>query len=143
MSLVRLVYASRATDKFQPASIKTILASARRNNGSSGVTGLLCFNQRCFLQCLEGPRDVVSQTYERILHDDRHQNAEIISFHYISRREFENWNMGYLQNTETMRDIIKRRTGQDEFTPLTLLPDDALALLTDIRDLIADLMEES
>lgn len=139
MSLVRLVYASRATDKFQPTSIKTILAAARRNNSNNDVTGLLCFNQYCFLQCLEGPRALVSQTYEKILHDDRHEQAEIISFHYISRREFENWNMGYLQNIDSMRDIIKRRTGKEEFTPLTLLPDDALGLLKDIRDLIAEL----
>lgn len=143
MSLVRLVYASRATDNFQPASIKTILASARRNNRNNDISGLLCFNQHCFLQCLEGPRAVVSQTYQRILLDERHEAAEIISYHYIAHREFESWNMGYLQDNAVMRDIIKRRTGNEVFTPLSLLPDEALTLLKDIRDMISEMSQEA
>lgn len=134
MSLVRLIYASRATDKFQPTSVKAILTSARRHNHANQVSGLLCFNQHCFLQCLEGPRAIVSQTYERILADDRHEAAEIISFHYVPRREFDDWNMGYLQDSATIRAIIKRRNGRDVFTPQDMLPDDALGLLKDIRD---------
>ena len=134
MSLVRLIYASRATEKFQPTSIKSILSSARRHNDENEVSGLLCFNQHCFLQCLEGPRAVVSQTYERILSDDRHDAAEIISFHYVSRREFDDWHMGYLQDSTAIRDIIKRRNGSTLFQPQLLLPDDAFGLLKDIRD---------
>lgn len=142
MSLVRLVYASRATDTFQPSSIKSILSSARRNNRRNGLSGLLCFNQHCFLQCLEGPRSLVNQTYQRILRDPRHTDAEIISYEYVNDNEFDSWNMGYLQDGPGMRDLIQQHSGQEIFAPLNMSPKAALELLKSIRDHIESMIEE-
>ncbi|SBS35609.1 Blue light-and temperature-regulated antirepressor YcgF [Marinomonas aquimarina] len=140
MSFVRLIYASRATAAFQPSSIQSILQAARRNNSQNGVTGVLCFNQLGFLQCLEGKRSDVNRTFERILRDPRHDHAEIICYRYTDQREFENWNMGYLQNNQVMRDLLMRNTGSTEFLPLTLIPEDAFAILKDVRNIIEDSM---
>lgn len=142
MSYVRLIYASRATAQFQPSSIQSILVSARRNNQRSAVTGLLCFNQHSFLQCLEGPRRAVNQTFQRILSDSRHENVEIICYRYTDEREFESWNMGYLQNNHTMRDLLLRSSGSEEFLPLTFSPEDAFAILKNVRDMIFAIQEE-
>ena len=106
MSYVRLIYASRATTAFQPSSIKAILQAARRNNQKNAITGLLCFNQRGFLQCLEGNRSIINKTFQHILTDPRHENIEIISYDYVETREFGIWSMGYLQNNQIMRDLL-------------------------------------
>ncbi|MBJ7552677.1 BLUF domain-containing protein [Marinomonas ostreistagni] len=142
MSFVRLIYASRATAEFQPSSIQSILQSARKNNQQNAVTGLLCFNQRGFLQCLEGKRADVNRTFQRILRDPRHESVEIISYQYTEKREFESWNMGYLQNNQVMRELLMRNTGSTEFLPLTLIPEDALAILKDVRNMIEDILQE-
>lgn len=142
MSFVRLIYASRATVEFQPSSIQSILQAARKNNSQNYITGLLCFNQRGFLQCLEGKRFEVNRTFQRILKDPRHENVEIISFQYSEKREFESWNMGYLQNNQIMRDLLMRHTGSAEFLPLTLIPEDAFAILKDIRAMMEEVAAE-
>ncbi|MCO4785418.1 Blue light-and temperature-regulated antirepressor YcgF [Marinomonas gallaica] len=142
MNLVRLIYASRATAEFKPSSIESILKSARFNNQRNSLTGLLCFNQHWFLQCLEGPRDQVCQTYARILSDPRHENVQIIGYDYTTQRDFDGWNMGYLQDNAVMRDLIRRRTGSEKFSPLSYTPDDAIAIVKDVRDLIASILEE-
>lgn len=142
MSLVRLIYASRATAEFKPSSIESILSSARSNNQRRSVTGLLCFNQHWFLQYLEGPREHVCQTYKRILQDSRHENVQIISYDYVEHREFDAWNMGYLQDNSTMRELIFRHTGSEKFLPLSYMPEDAFAIVTSVRDLIASILEE-
>ena len=54
MILVRLIYTSTVTEDFVPAEIDHILKTARANNKNRNVTGLLCFNNTFFLQCLEG-----------------------------------------------------------------------------------------
>ena len=142
MSYVRLIYASRATTAFKPSSVKSILQVARRNNQQNSITGLLCFNQQGFLQCLEGGRAMVNQTFQHILNDPRHENVEILSYDYTSSREFGAWNMGYLQNNQAMRDLLLRNTGVENFLPLSLAPEQALAILRDIRDIINSIPEE-
>lgn len=60
MFLVRLVYASQISDHFSADDIESILKKARKNNKKLNVTGLLCFNRKYFLQCLEGSRTNVN-----------------------------------------------------------------------------------
>ncbi|WP_158541225.1 BLUF domain-containing protein [Marinomonas piezotolerans] len=134
MALVRLVYVSRATKLFQPSSIKSLLATARRNNQNHQVTGLLCFNQHCFLQCLEGPRDKVNETFHRILSDPRHSHVEIVHFEYIEKREYVQWNMGYLQDNASIRALIQKHSQQEVFNPYELSVTATLGILRDVRD---------
>lgn len=134
MEMVRLIYASRATEVFKPTEIKSILSAARKNNSQSDITGLLCFTSRCFLQCLEGGRDKVNQTYLHIAQDKRHEDIQIISFEYIKEREFFGWNMGYLQDGPGMRELLTLHGGSETFNPYQLSPQAALNLMRDIRD---------
>ena len=78
MFLVRLIYTSKTSSqnvwKRITRIIENILEKARSNNLKNNVTGLLCFNNKYFLQCLEGSREKVNNTYHQILNDKRHSN---------------------------------------------------------------------
>jgi hypothetical protein len=83
------------------SNIANILASVRRNNAARGVAGLLYFNQHYFLQCLEGSRSAVNQSYHKILRDDRHTMPMLLEYQEIAERSFSTCEMRYLPATET------------------------------------------
>lgn len=97
MDLVRLIYTSTITEQFEVDDIARILKVAQVKNKALNVTGLLSFNRQFFLQCLEGTRQDVNQIYHKIATDPRHKKPEIIDYQEIPHREFDSWNMGYLQ----------------------------------------------
>jgi hypothetical protein len=59
---------------------------------------LLVYQQRV-VQVLEGPRDAVSATFERIARDVRHANLTVLSLGRIQQRDFEDWTMRLLPLT--------------------------------------------
>jgi hypothetical protein len=69
--LVRLLYCSRAVDT-SPAAIESILTQSRQHNAASGITGILCYGDGIFLQCIEGGRMQVSELFGSIQVDPRH-----------------------------------------------------------------------
>jgi len=99
-SIHRLVYYSRnrtvSSTEDMSATISQILQSARRNNARAGVTGALMFNAGCFAQVLEGPKDAVEHTFERIQQDERHGDVSVLGFGPVTERAFEGWSMGYV-----------------------------------------------
>jgi hypothetical protein len=92
--LVRLVYASRAAAPLTPAIVDSILEQSRRNNPSRGLTGILCFSNDLFMQVLEGGRDEVSELYNTIVRDSRHENVRLLVYEEIAERRFGGWTMG-------------------------------------------------
>ena len=56
MTLTRLIYSSQISDDFEHHDIKKILAIANKRNHQKGISGLLVFDHKSFLQCLQGPR---------------------------------------------------------------------------------------
>jgi hypothetical protein len=104
-SLYRLIYCSRniiaqvvpdaATPDGLEREVRAILTTARRLNAADNVTGALLFTTSGFAQVLEGPRDVVERTFERIGFDPRHTDVTILSFTPTERRSFPDWSMGF------------------------------------------------
>ena len=98
--LHRLVYYSRNRIVGGPAEvgreIRDILASSRKNNAPIGVTGALMFNAGCFGQVLEGKREVLESTFERIQRDTRHGDVSLLAFEPIEQRVFGAWSMGFV-----------------------------------------------
>ena len=92
--LVRLMYASRATDLVSHEALSAILRKSMANNPSAGVTGVLCFSGTIFLQVLEGGRSQVSALYNKITRDPRHNDVILLSYEEISERSFAAWAMG-------------------------------------------------
>jgi len=92
--LVRLMYASRATETVRPETLNAILKKSTHDNPGIGVTGVLCFSGDIFLQVLEGGRSQVSKLYNRIAQDPRHTDVVLLSYEEIDERSFAGWSMG-------------------------------------------------
>ena len=132
MSLFRLIYASRAAESLTPADHDQILESSQRNNGKAGVTGILAFGAREFLQCLEGSREAVNATYQRILSDPRHRDLVLIDCRDVDQRWFGEWGMHGLPPSRLTRQRVLRYSERELFTPTRLGGASAIALLADL-----------
>ena len=91
--MYQLTYISTARPGLIDADIDAILASSRRHNNRNGVTGILVYDGKRFLQALEGERDAVELTYHRIKADPRHRATVQLSLRDIGKREFGMWDM--------------------------------------------------
>ena len=92
--LVRLMYASRATEPVRQDSLQAILKKSTQNNPGIGVTGVLCFSGEIFLQVLEGGRAPVNALYNRIAKDPRHRDVLLLNYEEVDERSFAGWAMG-------------------------------------------------
>jgi len=136
MFLTRLIYASSIAEGFNISDVENIIHSARENNSSLDVTGLLCFNQNYFLQCLEGSRTNVNHVYQQILNDHRHTKIIMLDYREISVREFSSWAMGYVPATSMTAPINLRYSGSREFNPYAMSGNSAHALMLELRSSI-------
>ncbi|NJM35103.1 MAG: BLUF domain-containing protein [Rhodomicrobium sp.] len=93
MSLTRLIYFSEY-DRSKSLDLEELLSISRRNNRQVNVTGFLFFDGYYFVQALEGERVDISNTYHRIVTDDRHRNIILITSSEIRTRLFAGWAMG-------------------------------------------------
>lgn len=126
--LVRLIYFSRSTRDMTLLDIQKILEVARDNNNSLQVCGMLCYEQRYFLQALEGERDVVNELYLDIAGDPRHDEVTIISYNEVDDRRFSAWDMGFAPASDDFYALLSE-LGNNEFMPADFTPDQAFSLL--------------
>ncbi len=88
--MFQLVYISSAVGS--PVTGE-VLDVSRRNNARDGITGLLYFDGRRFLQALEGDRLAVERAYARITADPRHRAPVVLSRGDVAQRAFGEWTM--------------------------------------------------
>ncbi|TDF36547.1 BLUF domain-containing protein [Alteromonadaceae bacterium M269] len=134
MFLTRLVYASTITDAFQHTDIESILFKAREQNAKIDVTGMLCFNRKYFLQCLEGSRTNVNKTYHKILNDRRHTRIILLDYKEISVREFGSWSMGYMPESSMTKPINLKYSGKSDFEPYEMSGDSAWKMMIRLKE---------
>jgi hypothetical protein len=91
-----LLYFSSATHDFGTDELHSLLSVARRKNREKGVTGMLLYRGRTFLQMLEGAPPAVLGIYQRIQADPRHEGLRIVSEGPLQTRLFPTWSMGFL-----------------------------------------------
>jgi hypothetical protein len=90
----------------ETVDLETILATARRNNRANGITGLLMYNGKRFLQVLEGPSDAIDATFNRIRRDTRHRGQVLLARRTIEQREFGDWSMGFRGEADEDADML-------------------------------------
>lgn len=95
--ILQLVYTSTATVEFWPDDLLNLVEKARLNNGPAGLTGMLLFHQKHFLQLLEGPEIAVRNLFDRIAQDPRHTNIRVLLSELVPARSFAGWTMGFEQ----------------------------------------------
>lgn len=93
--LETLVYLSSATDRFAESDLEPILAGARRRNAAAGLTGVLLYADRSFIQVLEGDAAALEATMARIVADPRHDGVIMLYRKPIAARGFADWSMGF------------------------------------------------
>ncbi|RVT39804.1 BLUF domain-containing protein [Sphingobium algorifonticola] len=101
--MFQLIYISTAQN-ILPNDLDSILSISRRNNGRDGITGMLLFNGKRFLQALEGEEAPVMAAYKRIKCDHRHRASAILSSKAVDDRQFGNWAMASQRATRDTND---------------------------------------
>ncbi|TZG25733.1 BLUF domain-containing protein [Sphingomonas montanisoli] len=91
--MLQLTYISTAAPSLSIYDAETILEVSRRNNARAGVSGLLVFDGKRFLQALEGDQAAVEHTFARIREDVRHRAIVELSRRTVEIREFGPWAM--------------------------------------------------
>lgn len=106
MSLIRLIYSSHAELDLRLSDVKDILETARTNNQSLQICGMLFYNSRYFLQALEGEEESVKALYAKISEDFRHDDVNIVSEETIDKPIFSDWTMGYSGNSAAVSETL-------------------------------------
>jgi hypothetical protein len=91
--------------------VDAILATSARNNPARGITGLLLFNGRNFLQLLEGDEAEVADLMDKITADPRHAGVSVLDKRAIAMRACPDWAMKRVLIAESIasrREMLER-----------------------------------
>jgi hypothetical protein len=130
--LVRLLYASRATQPHDATVHDSILEQSRAHNPQHGITGILCFSDDVYIQVLEGGRDAVCELYNAIARDRRHQSVRILSFEEIRERRFGGWTMGQVNLAKVNPSLLLKYGECAELNPFSTSGAATLSLLDEL-----------
>ncbi|WP_352310414.1 BLUF domain-containing protein [Psychrobacter sp. W2-37-MNA-CIBAN-0211] len=97
-ALIQLVYTSSLTviSRFNNSLFNEVKSHARVYNAQHGITGILCYGNGHFLQCIEGEKANVLALHQRISSDKRHKNVKVLLLREIDQRNFVDWRMRLL-----------------------------------------------
>lgn len=133
MSLMQLIYISQPTSALSMTDMVELLERARTANQREAITGLLCFGEGYYLQCLEGDRGRVNTLYRRILGDPRHTQVELLLASDLKTRRFADWAMAYLpldlSPEGALQRVLYRYTATQRFDPGQLTSETAPLLM--------------
>ena len=93
--MIQITYLSSATRAMSQADLEDILRTARENNARLGITGMLLYDNKTFIQILEGEEGVVHELVKTIKRDPRHTNFQIVKKKPIEQHEYADWSMGF------------------------------------------------
>jgi hypothetical protein len=103
--------------------LRDILGTARTFNPSQGITGMLLYRDRFFIQVLEGEQEPVEALFKKIARDPRHMNVLMVYNSPIEKRSFEKWSMGFNhlgkltpEEAEAYTDYLKEPFTMSSFT---------------------------
>lgn len=91
-SIVHLIYFSRLNLSADAAArakqIGEITRQAQKKNEFAVITSFLIIDGVFALQVIEGERQSVHETFQRIASDSRHRDVQIVEWREIAKREF-------------------------------------------------------
>lgn len=110
----RILYVSTASCPAGSQDDFDILEESRRYNADHDVCGYLLRTPQHFYQILEGAERDLDDVINRIIHDKRHQDMDILTRHDIAERLFAGWSMGFKMLTNPQSLLTNR---QDKYSP--------------------------
>ncbi|AMN50114.1 MULTISPECIES: BLUF domain-containing protein [unclassified Psychrobacter] len=95
IDLYQFVYVSRITSTglSGASTLNDIAEISIKNNKDDDITGVLCYGNGYFFQCVEGTEQVLTNLKNRLLMDDRHKDIQTLDFCAISERGFTGWSL--------------------------------------------------
>ena len=134
MRVTRLIYFSEnlvdPTRGSVLSQLSEILSASNRNNKAFDITGALIFDEQWFLQVLEGEREKVWRTLNRIENDERHSNVVIIEAGIVPSRLFGNWWMGLAKRDKVTEHIFAPFLKNGRLDPRDMAAEAVLELMT-------------
>ena len=132
--LVRLMYASRASEAVNAEALAAILKVSKATNPGRGVTGVLCFciSSGVFMQVLEGGRAPVNALYNKIARDPRHHEATMLSYEEIGQRSFAGWSMGQVNMDRLNAALLLRYSETATLDPYAVSGAASMALFNEL-----------
>ncbi len=113
--MFHLIYTSHSKIAFSEDELLQLLKVVRDRNKNLGVTGMLLYANRKFIQALEGEEAVVRDLFEKIRTDERHQHVVQVMEGKSDERIFKNWSMGFKNLTHKDFSEIKGFVGIENF----------------------------
>ena len=101
--LRQYLYVSTAPD-LRRDEISAIIASCESNNAEHGITGLLIYNGRNFLQLLEGAEKDLLWVMRRISGDVRHSGISVLEDTVIDERTCTDWHIRHIRFEDSVED---------------------------------------
>jgi hypothetical protein len=132
MHLVRMVYVSRPVKEPSSNVLESILGTASIENARHDLTGLLVFDDKHYLQVIEGGRTAVSQLLGNLYKDPRHKDLVVLEFDYIHQRQFPQWTMQFIPVAEVTREVLLRYGVSSTFDPYSFTKGSALGFMLEM-----------
>lgn len=123
--LFELIYRSEADTNVSDDDLLNILSQARSFNSENELTGCLLYNDRHFVQILEGEFNTLNELYARIRKDSRHHDVITLHMKEIASRAYPDWTMAFKAlEADDMRSI-KSALGISQFKELNSINEES------------------
>ncbi len=132
----QLIYVSRPVNEVAPQTVRDILTTSYEMNPENGISGMLVCDGEYFLQCIEGDEEAVDQLFLNICKDDRHFDIKLIGEIDIDQKDFEEWDMGYVNDRKDIIDTIDELTSKNDFMPYQFTFQEAKSILLRLSSLL-------
>ena len=130
--LVRLIYASTASELVNHEMIEKILEVSRKNNPVNGVTGVLCYGDNIFVQALEGGREQINNLYGRLQQDPRHTKLILLDYSEIEARQYSGWTMSKIRLDRINLSLLLKYSATPTLNPYVVSGSTTVALLEEL-----------
>lgn len=105
--MIQITYISSETRPMLQEDLDDILCKSRKNNIELGITGMLLYANKTFIQILEGEEKSVNDLLRRIKKDPRHRDFRLVSKKEIKQRQYLEWSMGFKNITKDNFESIE------------------------------------
>lgn len=95
MTFRQVVYLSSESSNMGDTELHNLRDEALSNNARHGVTGLLLYVNKVFMQIIEGPHAEIGQLFGNIQCDERNQAVVEMFDRSVDDRAFTGWSMGF------------------------------------------------
>lgn len=102
LTLLRLVYASQVSPHTKAWQVAEMVRTAADANRRRGITGVIGYDGRRFLQIIEGRTEEVERLFDRIRKDDRHFGVVELARSQIRTISFDRWRMAPINIGDVM-----------------------------------------